>query len=60
MAANEQSDVYLLHPAIALTGRILFSLIFFLSGITHFTGIDDYVRLMPEVIPFRVFWAVRC
>ena len=40
------------HPAIALAGRILFTLIFFLSGITHFTDIDGYARLMPEPIPF--------
>jgi putative oxidoreductase len=46
------------HPAIALAGRILFTLIFFLSGITHFTDIDGYVRLMPEPIPFRPFWVI--
>ncbi len=44
------------HAAITLTGRVLFTLIFFLSGITHFTGAEGYVRLMPESIPFRLFW----
>lgn len=48
----------LYHPAIALAGRILFTLIFFLSGITHFTDLDRYVALMPEAIPFRPFWVV--
>ncbi len=58
MAARENSDVFILHPAIALTGRAMFTLIFFLSGITHFTGINDYAALMPEAIPFRHFWVV--
>lgn len=53
-----QSDVHVLHPGIAIAGRILFSLIFFLSGVTHFTGPDDYVRIMPEAIPFRTFWVL--
>ena len=26
-----------MHPAIAVAGRVLFTLIFFLSGVTHFT-----------------------
>lgn len=46
------------HPAIALCGRILFTLIFFLSGVTHFTDIDGYVVLMHESIPFRTFWVL--
>ena len=46
-----QADVYVLRPAIALAGRLMFTLIFFLSGITHFTSLDDYVRLMPEATP---------
>jgi putative oxidoreductase len=53
-----QTDVYVLRPAIALAGRLMFTLIFFLSGITHFTGLDDYVALMPEAIPFRPFWVI--
>lgn len=52
-AAN---DLFIRHPAIGLVGRVLFTLIFFLSGITHFTGMGDYVALMPEAIPFRPFW----
>jgi len=44
------------HPRIALVGRILFTLIFFLSGITHFTDQATYVALMPAAIPFRPFW----
>ena len=34
------------------------TLIFFLSGITHFTRLDGYVALMPEAIPFRSFWVM--
>jgi len=52
------TDVTLFHPAIGVTARIMFTLIFFLSGITHFTGLDGYVALMPEVIPFRPFWVM--
>jgi len=46
------------HPAISLIGRILFTLIFFLSGVTHFTDIDGYTSLMHEAIPFRTFWVL--
>lgn len=49
-------DVFLLLPAIAVAGRAMFTLIFFLSGVTHFTGMADYVALMPPAIPFRPFW----
>lgn len=51
-------DLTAYDPRIALLGRLMFTLIFFLSGITHFTGIDGYVRLMPEAIPFRPFWVL--
>jgi putative oxidoreductase len=46
------------HPAISLIGRILFTLIFFLSGVTHFTNIEGYTSLMHEAIPFRTFWVL--
>jgi uncharacterized membrane protein len=58
MPATHEDDFTVLHPAIAIAGRVLFSLIFFLSGITHFTDLARYVALMPEVIPFRAFWVV--
>jgi uncharacterized membrane protein len=58
MPATDSNDVFISHPAIAVAGRVMFTLIFFLSGITHFTGLDDYVALMPEAIPFRPFWVV--
>ena len=45
-----------LHPGVAIVGRVMFALIFFLSGVTHFTRLDDYVALMPAAIPFREFW----
>ena len=43
---------------VALAGRVMFTLIFFLSGITHFTDLASYVALMPEAIPFRPFWVM--
>jgi uncharacterized membrane protein YphA (DoxX/SURF4 family) len=43
---------------VALAGRIMFTLIFFLSGVTHFTDLASYVELMPEGIPFRPFWVM--
>ena len=46
------------HPALTLAGRALFTLIFFASGITHFTDIEGYVSLMHEAIPFRTFWVL--
>ena len=46
------------HAAIGLLGRILFTLIFFLSGVTHFTDIEGYTSLMHESIPFRTFWVL--
>ena len=46
------------HAAISLTGRILFTLIFFLSGATHFTDLENYKSLMHEAIPFRTFWVL--
>jgi putative oxidoreductase len=53
-----EADLHLPHPAIAFAGRLMFTLIFFLSGITHFTRLADYVALMPAGIPFRPFWVV--
>jgi uncharacterized membrane protein YphA (DoxX/SURF4 family) len=53
---THDSDLKIVSPAIGLTARILFTLIFFLSGITHFTAMQDYINLMPAPIPFRAFW----
>lgn len=36
----------------------MFTLIFFASGVTHFTRLEDYVALMPEEIPWRAFWVL--
>lgn len=49
-------DVVIISPAIGIIARVLFTLIFFLSGITHFTAMHDYVSLMPAQIPWRAFW----
>jgi uncharacterized membrane protein YphA (DoxX/SURF4 family) len=53
-----ERDVFVLHPAIAVAGRVMVALIFFLSGLTHFTDLDGYVALMPAAIPFRPFWVM--
>ena len=54
----DRNDVAVLHPGIATAGRIMFTLIFFLSGIAHFTELDRFVALMPAAIPFRTFWVM--
>jgi len=42
-------------PGVALAGRILFTLIFFLSGVTHFTDLHTYAEMIPSAIPLRGF-----
>jgi putative oxidoreductase len=56
--SDRQPDLYIEHPAIGIAGRIMFSLIFFLSGITHFTDLARYVALMPASTPFPAFWVM--
>jgi uncharacterized membrane protein YphA (DoxX/SURF4 family) len=56
MDAARRRDLYWLHPGIAVLGRVLFTLIFVLSGITHFTDAAGYVALMHPAIPAREFW----
>jgi uncharacterized membrane protein YphA (DoxX/SURF4 family) len=55
METNE-NDLLLISPAIGVIARILFSLIFVLSGVTHFTAMRSYIALMPPAIPWRAFW----
>ncbi|MGO8670639.1 MAG: DoxX family protein [Capsulimonadaceae bacterium] len=52
----ETGDLKIISPAVGITARILFTLIFFLSGITHFTSMQSYIDLMPAAIPIRAFW----
>ena len=52
----ETDDVMIISPAISVAARILFTLIFFLSGVTHFTSMQSYINLMPAAIPWRAFW----
>ena len=52
------NDLVVPHPAIAVAGRVLFTLIFFLSGVTHFTDVEGYASLMPAAVPFRSFWVM--
>ncbi|MFN2426668.1 MAG: DoxX family membrane protein [Candidatus Binatia bacterium] len=56
MYSSSEQDLVLEHPAIAILGRGLFTLIFFASGITHFTDMQSYVNLMPAALPWREFW----
>ena len=49
-------DVTWFHPTIAVVGRVMFTLIFFASGITHFTDLEHYVEIMPASTPFPAFW----
>lgn len=46
------------HPSLAMVGRVLFSSLFLLSGVTHFTNIPYYVALTPQVVPFPIFWTL--
>ncbi|MBQ4838542.1 DoxX family membrane protein [Pseudoalteromonas luteoviolacea] len=47
------------HISINICARFLFTSLFLLSGITHFTNVPYYLSLMPEVIPYKValIWA---
>jgi putative oxidoreductase len=58
VATMEKDDLFIVRPAVGLIARVLFTLIFFLSGITHFTDLNSYVSLMPAAIPFRAFWVI--
>ena len=58
MDAHREGDLAIYHPALAVAGRLLFTLIFFLSGITHFTRLEEYAALMPAAIPFRSLWVI--
>ena len=46
------------HRSLTLIARFLFTSLFLLSGVTHFTNIPYYVGLMPEATPFPVFWVL--
>ncbi|MEO1407463.1 MAG: DoxX family membrane protein [Pseudomonadota bacterium] len=46
------------NKGITLAGRLLFTLLFFLSGLTHFTNIPYYLDLMPDGVPFSIFLIV--
>ncbi len=53
---KNENDLLIISPTIAIIARILFSLIFVLSGVTHFTAMRSYIALMPPAIPWRAFW----
>lgn len=46
------------HSTLTIFARVLFTSLFLLSGVTHFTNVPYYVSLMPEAVPFPVFWTV--
>ena len=56
MKASFDDDLVIEHPAIGILGRVMFTLIFFASGVTHFTDMQSYVDLMHPAIPWRPFW----
>ena len=58
MSEGRVRDPAVAHPTVTLIGRLLFTLIFFLSGLTHFTDLHTYAELMPSPIPFRPFWVM--
>lgn len=43
------------HIAINVVARFLFTSLFLLSGITHFTNVPYYVELMPDSMPYQLF-----
>jgi hypothetical protein len=54
MATNAtKCDVEIFHSTIAVIGRLMFTLIFSLSGITHFTHLRDSAASMPAAILTR-------
>lgn len=44
------------HSALSLLARLLFTSLFFLSGLTHFTNVPYYIDLMPDAIPLPELW----
>ena len=46
------------NTTLLLLARVLFTSLFFLSGITHFTNVPYYIDLMPEGLPGGVFWVL--
>lgn len=44
------------HTAINVVGRFFFTSLFLLSGITHFTNVPYYMSLMPDTVPYKLFW----
>ncbi len=46
------------NAGITIAARVLFTSLFLLSGVTHFTNIPYYVALMPGSTPHPVFWVI--
>ncbi len=56
MKPTFDGDLVFEHPSIGIVGRVMFTLIFFGSGVTHFSDMQSYVNLMHPSIPWRPFW----
>ncbi|WP_196223248.1 DoxX family membrane protein [Roseibium sp. RKSG952] len=41
---------------LTLAARLLFTSLFLLSGLTHFTNVPYYLSLMPDPVPFPLLW----
>ncbi|MEO0368085.1 MAG: DoxX family membrane protein [Pseudomonadota bacterium] len=44
------------HLSLTILARLLFTSIFFLSGVTHFTNVPYYLSLIPDAVPYKLFW----
>lgn len=44
------------HIALNVIARFLFTSLFLLSGVTHFTNVPYYQGLMPEAVPYPLLW----
>ncbi len=44
------------HISLNILGRFLFVSLFLLSGVTHFTNVPYYQQLMPDIVPYPLFW----
>ncbi|MEO0422406.1 MAG: DoxX family membrane protein [Pseudomonadota bacterium] len=46
------------HTSLTLLARLLFTSLFLLSGVTHFSNVPGYVALMHESIAYRELWVL--
>ncbi len=46
------------HASLTVFARFLFVSLFLISGVTHFTDIPYYIGLMPQAVPYKLFWVL--